>query len=66
MHWVMAQTILELKAHGVGILLSEQNLFFASMVADRVCVIEKGQVSYRAGMNSFMTDEAAKKAYLGM
>lgn len=40
----MARTIRELKAQGLTVLLSEQNLHFARRVADRAYVIEKGQL----------------------
>ena len=36
--------ILELKAQGVSVLLSEQNLSFAGRVADRIYELEKGQI----------------------
>lgn len=62
----MAQAILELKAQGVGILLSEQNLFFASLVADEVYVLEKGQVRYQATMAELQADAEARRAYLGI
>ena len=38
----------ELKAEGVTILLSEQNLYLAGRVADRVVIIEKGRVRHTA------------------
>ena len=38
--------ILELKAQGVSILLSEQNPSFAGKVADRVYELEKGQIHF--------------------
>lgn len=40
----MARTIRELKREGLTVLLCEQNLHFARLVADRAYVIEKGQV----------------------
>ncbi len=40
----MARTIRELKAQGLTVLLCEQNLHFARLVADRAYVIEKGQL----------------------
>src|ERR1700759_5045314 len=40
----MARAILALKREGVTILLAEQNLHFASRVADRAAVIEKGRI----------------------
>ena len=46
----MAQMILELKAQGVSILLSEQNMHFAELVSDRAYVLEKGQIRYQATM----------------
>ena len=38
--------IVELKAQGVAILLSEQNLHFARLVSDRAYVLEKGQIRF--------------------
>jgi len=40
----MARTIRELKTEGLSVLLCEQNLHFARLVADRAFVIEKGRV----------------------
>ena len=62
----MAQAILELKSRGVGILLSEQNIFFAALVSDRVCVLEQGEVRYNATMDEFVANREARQAYLGM
>ncbi len=62
----MVQTILELKAQGIGILLAEQNLSFAALLADRVYVLEKGQICYRATMAELVGDATARKAYLGI
>ncbi len=39
----MAKTILQLKAQGIAIVLSEQNLPFAQVVADRAYVLEKAR-----------------------
>lgn len=62
----MARAILELKAHGVSVLLCEQNLAFASLVADRVCLLDQGEIRYRAGMPEFLLDTAARDRYLGL
>lgn len=62
----MVQSILQLKRQGVGILLSEQNLFFASQVADHAYVLEKGQVRHRSTMAALLADEATRQAYLGL
>ena len=62
----MARTILELKAQGIGILLSEQNLPFAEVVADRAYVLEKGQIVHQASMAELAGDTAARQQYLGV
>jgi len=48
----MADAIARLKAQGMGILLSEQNLPFAEAVADRAYVLEKGQIVHAAPMGA--------------
>jgi branched-chain amino acid transport system ATP-binding protein len=62
----MAQTILQLKAQGIGILLSEQNLPFAQVVADRAYVLEKGQIVHTAPMSDLAHDTAVRQQYLGV
>lgn len=42
----MIGIVSELKAAGVAILLSEQNMRFAAAVADRACIIEKGRIRF--------------------
>jgi branched-chain amino acid transport system ATP-binding protein len=62
----MVQMILELKAAGVSILLSEQNLHFATLVSDRAYVLEKGQIRYQGTMQELAADEEVRRAYLSM
>ena len=62
----MAQMIVKLKREGLSILLSEQNLHFARLVADRVVVLEKGQVRYAGSMQALMADEAVQRTYLSV
>jgi branched-chain amino acid transport system ATP-binding protein len=40
----VATAILELKAQGLCVLLSEQNVRFARQVADRACLLEQGRI----------------------
>ena len=47
-------------------LLSEQNLHFATMVADRAYVIEKGQIRYQGTMDELAADPAVREAYLSV
>ena len=60
----MAATIVELKKQGLSILLSEQNMHFARMVADRVYVLEKGQIAWTGGMAELDSDQNVQRAYL--
>ena len=62
----MAGAILALKQEGVTILLAEQNLHFASRVADRAAVIEKGRIVWTGTMEALRADEAARAAYLAV
>jgi branched-chain amino acid transport system ATP-binding protein len=62
----MVQMILELKAAGVSILLSEQNLHFAELVSDRVYVLEKGQIRFHGRMAELAADDEVRRAYLSV
>jgi branched-chain amino acid transport system ATP-binding protein len=62
----MVHMILELKAQGVSILLSEQNMHFAELVSDRAYVLEKGQIRYQASMAELAANEDVRRAYLSM
>jgi branched-chain amino acid transport system ATP-binding protein len=58
----MAHTIMALKAQGVSILLSEQNMHFAELVSDRAYVLEKGQIRYQASMAELSANEEVRRA----
>lgn len=60
----MADAILDMKAMGVAILLAEQNLNFAALVADRAMVLEKGEIRWQGAMDVLMADEALQRRYL--
>jgi len=62
----MAHMILELKAQGVSILLSEQNMHFAELVSDRAYVLEKGQIRYQASMAELSVNEEVRRTYLSV
>ena len=62
----MADMIVALKAQGVSILLSEQNLHFASLVCDRAYVLEKGQICFEGSMAELETNQAVRDACLGV
>lgn len=62
----MANMILELKAQGVSILLSEQNMHFAELVSDRAYVLEKGQIRFEGAMAELSANEEVRRAYLSV
>jgi branched-chain amino acid transport system ATP-binding protein len=62
----MANTIVELKQEGLSVLLSEQNIHFAELVADRVYVLEKGQLRWEGPMTDLARDTAAQRSFLSV
>ena len=62
----MAHMIVELKAQGVSILLSEQNMHFAELVSDRAYVLEKGQIRFTGSMDELAANEQVRRAYLSV
>jgi branched-chain amino acid transport system ATP-binding protein len=60
----MAHTIVDLKAEGLTILVSEQNLHFASHIADQVTIIEKGRVRYFGAMAELQHNIEVQREYL--
>jgi branched-chain amino acid transport system ATP-binding protein len=60
----MAEAVLSMKREGIAVLLSEQNLYFASAVSDRAYVIEKGVIRFEGTMAALEADEAVRAAYL--
>jgi branched-chain amino acid transport system ATP-binding protein len=62
----MADAIRELKAQGVAILLSEQNLRFAHEVADRAYIIEKGRIRFSGTMRELDANDEVRAQYLAI
>ena len=60
----MANAIRALTTEGLTVILSEQNLHFASLVADRAVIIEKGRVRYAGTMAELAQDAAVQQEYL--
>ena len=60
----MVKTILDLKAVGLTVVLSEQNLHFATLVSDRAYIIEKGRIRYTGSMSELADDAEIRNAYL--
>jgi branched-chain amino acid transport system ATP-binding protein len=62
----MAKAIRSLKAEGLSVLLSEQNLHFAHAVADRAYIIEKGRIRYQGSMAELAANGEVRAAYLAV
>jgi branched-chain amino acid transport system ATP-binding protein len=62
----MAEAVMRMKEEGIAVLLSEQNLHFASAVSDRAVVIEKGAVRFTGTMDDLAGDDAVRQAYLSV
>lgn len=60
----LARTIQRLKAQGLSILLSEQNLHFARLVADRAYVLEKGVIRGELAGAELHPDQVLSRTYL--
>ena len=62
----VAATIRELKREGLSVLLCEQNLRYARLVADRACIIEKGRLCHAGSMSELDTDPSLLQRYLSV
>ncbi|TDH64046.1 ABC transporter ATP-binding protein [Dankookia rubra] len=62
----MAKAIRALKAEGLSILLSEQNLHFARVVSDRAAIIEKGRIRWGGTIPELMAADAVREQYLSV
>ena len=62
----MAKAIGELKREGLTILLSEQNLRFATAIADRAAIIERGTIRFTGTMAELFTNAEVRDQYLAV
>jgi branched-chain amino acid transport system ATP-binding protein len=62
----IARVVREIKAQGIPVLLSEQNLHFAALVSDRAYVIETGRIRYEGAMAELERNEDVRQQYLAV
>ena len=62
----MAKTILALKGEGLSVLISEQNLHFARVVADRAIIIESGAKKFDGSFEELAAKPEIRDAYLAV
>jgi branched-chain amino acid transport system ATP-binding protein len=60
----MAQAIRELKTEGLTIVVSEQNLHFANLIADEATIIEKGRIRFTGPIEQLASDQQMQQEYL--
>jgi branched-chain amino acid transport system ATP-binding protein len=60
----MAEAVLSMKREGIAVLLSEQNLYFASAVSDRAYVIEKGLIRFEGTVAELDANDEIRETYL--
>jgi branched-chain amino acid transport system ATP-binding protein len=61
---LLRQRVAELKATGLSIVLAEQNLEFVLSLADRVYILEKGEVRFTGTPDDLRADEGIVHQYL--
>jgi branched-chain amino acid transport system ATP-binding protein len=62
----MAEAVRRMKAEGIAVLLSEQNLGFATAVADRAYIIEKGAIRHAGPMAEIADNPLLRETYLAV
>jgi branched-chain amino acid transport system ATP-binding protein len=60
----LAEKIMELKAKGLTMLLSEQNVKFARELSDRAYVIDKGVIRFQGSIEELRGNEEVREKYL--
>jgi branched-chain amino acid transport system ATP-binding protein len=62
----MAKAILDLKRKGLSIPVSEQNLHFATLIADEAVILERGLVRYGGTFADLIARPDVRDAYLAV
>jgi len=62
----VGETILAMKAQGNTVLLAEQNLSLALSVADRLYVIDKGEIRFHGSVVDLQNNDEVQRTYLGV
>jgi branched-chain amino acid transport system ATP-binding protein len=62
----MVGAILTMKKEGVGMVVSEQNLHFARLIADRAYIIERGRICFNGSMAELDARPDIRDAHLSL
>jgi branched-chain amino acid transport system ATP-binding protein len=63
---LVTRTIGGLRERGLSAIVVEQNLHVAVALADRVAIMSKGEIAYRATTQAFRGNRATAQALLGV
>jgi branched-chain amino acid transport system ATP-binding protein len=63
---MLEEQLARLKAAGLTMIVTEQNVRFVSALGDRVYILENGTVRYQGSMTDFLGNEAVRRAYLAV
>ena len=63
---LLAEQLGRLKAEGLTMVVTEQNVRFVSELGDRVYVLERGTVCYCGTMSEFLCDDDVRRTYLAV
>jgi branched-chain amino acid transport system ATP-binding protein len=62
----IGETIMAMKAQGNTVLLAEQNLSLALAVADRLYIIDKGEIRFHGSVTDLQANDEVQRTYLGV
>ena len=62
----LLEKIREIKEKGISMILAEQNVRYATEIADRLYLIENGSIKLEGDRKSVIEDKYVKQAYLGV
>lgn len=62
----MIEQLLQLKAGGMTIILSEQNVHFTREVSDRAYILEKGSIQREGNIQDIIDDRSIFERYLAI
>jgi branched-chain amino acid transport system ATP-binding protein len=63
---MLEEQLRRLKAGGLTMMLTEQNVGFVSELGDRVYILENGTVRYQGAMREFLANDHVRRAYLAV
>ena len=62
----MAETLEEIKSFGLTVLISEQNMHFARLIADRALIIESGTIKFEGNFRELEENTEIRDSYLAV